>query len=142
MLTEEIADPAATTPEALRTQYLAALTAVVEERGIEAVAAETELSTERVEAILDDPDAVTVAEATAVLSCSPDYPAADDYLLEVRDHLMLQMSSAVVDIGALRRGIETDLDPKELQQKVEGRREMTLTEYARVIHHLAVENPW
>ncbi|GGN13906.1 DUF5791 family protein [Halarchaeum nitratireducens] len=142
MLTEEIADPAATAPEALRTQYLAALTAVIEERGIEPVAAETDLSTERVEVILDNPDDVTLAEAAAVLSCSPDYPAADDYLLEVRDHLMLQMSSAVVDIGALQRAIDTDLDPKVLQQKVEGRREMTLAEYARVVHHLAVENPW
>ncbi|GGM68327.1 hypothetical protein J2752_002089 [Halarchaeum rubridurum] len=142
MLTDEIAEPEATAPESLRTQYLAALTAVVEERGAEAVAAETDLSAERVAAVVDDPDSVTLAEAAAVLSCSPDYPAADDYLLEVRDHLMLQMSSAVVDIGALQRAIETDLDPKELQQKVEGRREMTLAEYARVVRHLAVENPW
>ncbi|GAD53647.1 hypotheical conserved protein [Halarchaeum acidiphilum MH1-52-1] len=143
MLTEAIADPEATSPAELRTQYLAALTAVVEERGAEGVAGETDLSADRVESLLADDDAtITVEEAAAVLSCSPDYPAADDYLLEVRDHLMLQMSSAVVDVDALRRGIETDLDAKELQQKVEGRREMTLDEYARVVRHLAVENPW
>ncbi|GAA0293086.1 DUF5791 family protein [Halarchaeum salinum] len=142
MLTADIAEPEATSPEALRTQYLGALTAVLEGRGTEAVAAETDLTAERIAALLDDPDAVTVEETAAVLSCSPDYPAAEDYLLEIRDHLMLQMSSAVVDVGSLQRAIETDLDAKALQQKVEGRREMTLEEYARVVHHLAVENPW
>ncbi|MFB6077348.1 MAG: DUF5791 family protein [Halarchaeum sp.] len=143
MLTEPIADPADTTPAALRTQYLAALTAVVESVGAAEVAAETELSRERVDELAsDDPGAVTLAEAAAVLSCSPDYPGADDVLLEVRDHLMLEMSSAVVDVDALKRGVDTDLDAKELQQKVEGRREMTLEEYARVVHYLATENPW
>lgn len=143
MLTDEIADPEATAPADLREQYLAALTAVVEERGVEAVVAETDLDEARVEAVLSgDADDVTLDEAAAVLACSPDYPEADDYLLELRDHLMLQMSSAVVDVESLRRGIETDLDAKELQQKVEGRREMTLDEYARVTRHLAAENPW
>ncbi|QLC33758.1 hypothetical protein EFA46_005955 [Halarchaeum sp. CBA1220] len=143
MLTEEIADPEATSPTELRTRYLAALTAVTEERGVDAVAGETDLPAERVEAIVaGDADDVTLEEATALLACSPDYPSAEDYLLEVRDHLMLQMSSAVVDVDSLRRGIETELDAKELQQKVEGRRAMSLSEYARVTQYLASENPW
>jgi len=143
MLTEPIAAPADTTPAALRTQYLATIAAVVEDVGAAEIAAETDLSRERVDELAsDDPGAVTLAEAAAVLSCSPDYPSAEDVLLEVRDHLMLEMSSAVVDVDALKRGVETDLDAKELQQKVEGRREMTLDEYARVVHYLATENPW
>lgn len=143
MLTEEIADPEATSPAELRTQYLAALTAVTEECGVDAIADETDFSAERVDALLSgDADELTLEEAADLLACSPDYPDAEDYLLEIRDHLMLQMSSAVVDIDSLRRGIETDLDSKELQQKVEGRSAMTLEEYARVTHYLAEENPW
>lgn len=142
MLTAELADPETTTPAEIRERYAETLSAVVAERGVAAVADESGLDRERVEAAArGDPD-VTLAEAAAVLACSSEYPDPEDYLLEVRDHLMLQMSSAVVDIDALRRGIETDLDAKELQQKVEGRREMTLAEYARVTRFLAAENPW
>jgi len=143
MLTEEIADPAGTSPPELRARYLEALTGVVADVGVDEVAAQTDLSAERVAAIAaGDASAVTLSEAASVLGCSPAYPDADDYLLEVRDHLMLGMSSAIVDVDTLRRDVETDLDAKELQQQVEGRRDMTLAEYARVVHYLASENPW
>jgi len=143
MLTEEIADPGATSPSELREEYLAAVARAIADVGAERVAADTDLPPARVDAIAaGTAGAVTLEETAAVLACAPDYPAADDYLLELRDHLMLEMSSAVVDVDDLTRGIESDLDPKEIQQKVEGRRGMTLSEYARIAHYLASENPW
>jgi hypothetical protein len=48
------------------------------------------------------------------------------------------MSQAVLDVEALASGIDDAMDPKELQQKVEGRYPMTLEEYALV--HAYIEN--
>jgi len=85
---------------------------------------------------------LTVEEAAGVLGTSDDYPVAEDLLLEVRDHLMLQMSSAVMDVEALASGLDDDYDAKEIQQKLEGRQPMTLAEYARIHRYVAAENPY
>jgi len=43
------------------------------------------------------------------------------------------MSTAVLDVEALAAGIDDAMEPKEIQQKVEGRHPLTLGEYA-VLH--------
>lgn len=143
MLAEEIQDPEAVTPREVRAEYEAALLRVVEDHGVEAVAAESGVDEDRLAALADgDAPTFTVEEAAGVLAVSDDWPAAEDILLEVRDNLMLQMSSAVMDVEALASGLDVDLDPKEIQQKIEGRQSMTLAEYARIYRHIASENPY
>lgn len=143
MFTEAIADPEETTDEAVRADYEATLAAVVEAGSIDAVAAESGVDSEVLDALAagESPE-LTVEEAAGVLGTSDDYPAAEDLLLEVRDHLMLQMSSAVMDVEALASGLDDDYDAKELQQKLEGRQPMTLAEYARFHRYIAAENPY
>ena len=143
MLTDEIADPDAVTPEELRAEYLSTLRAVVESVGADAVAEQSGIATERLDALVAGESLTfTLEEAAAILGTSDDWPAAEDVVLEVRDHLMLQMSSAVMDVDALAAGLDSDLDPKEIQQKIEGRQPMTLAEYARIHRHIASENPY
>ena len=62
---------------------------------------------------------------------------ADTILAEVRNHLLLEMSSAMLDVDAVAGGIDADLDPREVQAKIEGRHPMTLAEYARLHHFIA-----
>ncbi|MFB6072322.1 MAG: DUF5791 family protein [Halobacterium sp.] len=143
MLADEIADPEAVTAEEVRADYEAALVDVVEDAGVEAVAEQSGVDRERLAALLDGDDVeFTVEEAAGVLAVSDAWPDAESIVLEAQDNLMLQMSSAVMDVDALAGGIDGDLDPKEIQQKIEGRASMTLAEYARIYRHVASENPY
>jgi hypothetical protein len=143
VLADEIQDPEALTPGEVLAEYEAALASVVEAEGVDAVAAAADVDESGLEELLDGGSpGFTVAEAAAVLAVSDDWPDAEGLLLEVRDNLMLQMSSAVMDVDALASGLDGDLDPKEIHQKIEGRQPMTLAEYARIYRHIASENPY
>lgn len=143
MLADEIQDPDAVTAGEVRAEYEAALADVVEAAGVDAAAAESGVDASKLEELLagESPE-LTLQEAAAVLAVSDDWPDAEGLVLEVRDNLMLQMSSAVMDVDALASGLDGDLDPKEIQQKIEGRQPMTLAEYARIYRHIASENPY
>ena len=143
MLADEIADPEDVTPEEVRAEYEAALARVVEREGVDAAAEASGVERERLDALVagESPE-LTVEEAAALLALSEEGSDAEGIVLEVRDNLMLQMSSAVMDVDSLAAGLEGDLDPKEIQQKIEGRQSMTLDEYARIHRHIASENPY
>jgi len=49
------------------------------------------------------------------------------------------MTNAVVDVEALARGVDGDIEARELQAKVEGRFPMTLREFADVHRYLQSE---
>jgi hypothetical protein len=68
----------------------------------------------------------------AILATEPDSPDAGTLLAEARDLLLMGMSSAVLDVEAVAAGIDDAMEPKEIQQKVEGRHPMTLDEFARL----------
>lgn len=143
MFTDDIPDPEGTTDEAVRADYEATLAGVVEAAGVDDVAAASGVDPDVLGALADggSPE-LTVEEAAGVLAASGEYPPADALLAEVQDHLMLQMSSAVMDVEALASGLDDDYDAKELQQKLEGRQPMTLAEYARIHRYVAAENPY
>lgn len=148
MLYDDVADPDATSPEELRDEYLAELAAVVDDRGVDAVADESGVDRETVAAIRDAGDRSTggresvaetlsLADAAAVLATDDDAPSAEDIVLEVRDHLLMGMTTAVLDVDTIGAELDADLDGKQVQQKVEGRSRMTLDEYARIHHFIA-----
>lgn len=139
MLTAEV-DPATTEPEELVADYERALAEVLAEVDAATAAEETGIGVERLAALeageRPDPE-LTVAEAAAVFALSPEYPDADATLAEVRDGLLLDMSTAILDVDAVAAGLDGDLDATVVQQKIEGRQEMTLGEYARIRHLVA-----
>lgn len=138
MLSEEIDDPESVTPADLRERYAAELAAAVESVGVERVVAETDLDQDTVGAIArEEPPALALSDAAAVLALRDDAPGREDILLEVRDHLLMGMSVAVMDVEALAAALDGDLSPKQLQQKIEGRAPMTLAEYAAIDHAIA-----
>lgn len=143
MLVDEIADPDAVTPAEVRAEYEAVLAAIVEEVGVETAATETELDVETLEALVagNQPD-LSMADVTAILALSPENPDAETLTLEIRDSVMLGMSSAVMDVDALEAGLPLDIEARDIQQKIEGRQRMTLEEYAHIAHHIASENPY
>lgn len=143
MLVDEIADPDAVSPAEVRAEYEATLTAIVEDVGVETAAAETSIPVETLERLAagGDPE-LTVEQAADLLALSDAYPDADSFILEIRDSVMLGMSTAVMDVDAMEAGLPLDLEARDIQQKIEGRQSMTLAEYAHIAHYIASENPY
>ncbi|GAA0244216.1 DUF5791 family protein [Haladaptatus pallidirubidus] len=140
MLYDEIEKPGESTPEEVHAQYVAELAATIESVGIEDVVAATELDRETVTSVADGGQPELTLEDAAGILATGDAPPKDTILLEVRDHLLMGMTTGVLDIDTLASSIDSDLGARALQQKIEGRASMTLEEYALVHHFIATRN--
>ena len=131
MLRTEFPDAGEQSPDELLAAYGSVLAETVASVGADAVAASTELDRETVDAVAEgDVAALSLEDAVAVLAADPDRPDADALQAEAQDILLMGMTTAVMDVESLASGIDSQLEPKEIQQKIEGRYPMTLREYA------------
>lgn len=138
MLTEPIEAPGETSPAEVLSRYRAALSDAVAAAGTERVVGSTDLDPATVSAIESgDPVDVDLRDAAVIFALGDGTPDAEALLGEVRDRLLLDMSSAMLDVERIAADVDGDLDPKEVQGKVEGRHPMTLAEYARIHHYVA-----
>ena len=127
---EDVSDP---TPSALRTAYEAALRSTVEAVGPGTVDAETDVEADRIEALAaGDSPGFTVEEAAAVLAADPEEPDAEAIVFELRDHLLMGMTTGVLDVDTIAATVEIDLTGQEIQQAIEGRTPMTLDQLAAI----------
>lgn len=143
MLLDPIDDPDEMTAEDLHHAYLDELAAVVDDVGVEAAADGTDLASDLLSALSagERPD-LSLDDACSILALTDEWPDADVVRFEIRDSIMLGMSSAVLDVDGLEREIDLDLDAKTIQQKIEGRRPMSLAEYAAVALVIERENEY
>jgi len=119
------------TPESLQTAYADRLAATIESVGLSTVAEQTDIDADRLRALADGEVAgMTLEEATEVLATDDELPDAETLHAEAQDILLMGMSMAVLDVEALASGVNDAMEPREIQQKVEGRFPMTLAEYA------------
>ena len=134
MLRDAVDSPGEQTPEELRETYDELLAETVRTVGPDEVPPASGIDEQQVDALLaGESPSLTLGEAAAVLATRDDRPDADTIAAEARDILLMGMSMAVLDVEALASGIDDQMDPKEIQQKVEGRYPMTVDEYA-VMH--------
>lgn len=138
MLVDDISEVDKTSPAQLRREYEQQLAAAIDEIGFNTVAERTEIDENTLSALQtgESPE-ITVEEAAAILGLTDAWPDAETLLLELRDSVMLRMSSAVMDVDTLSMAIDSNLGPTELQQRIEGRHPMTLAEYAEVAYAIA-----
>ena len=131
MLRAEFPDAGEQSPEALLEAYGSVLAETADSVGADTVAESTGMDRDTVDALTNgDVGALSVEDAAAVLATDPDRPDADALQAEAQDILLMGMTTAVMDVEALASGIDSQLEPKEIQQKIEGRYPMTLEEYA------------
>ena len=131
MLRTEFPEAGEQSSDELLGAYRSVLAATVESVGADTVVETTELDRETVDTIVDgDVAELPLEEAMAVLATDPDRPAADSLQAEAQDILLMGMTTAVMDVEAVASGINSQLEPKEIQQKIEGRYPMTVGEYA------------
>ena len=127
-------------PAELRAEYERRLIETVDDVGIETVAEKTDIDEETIQAVVDgDSPELTLSEAAAILATAPDGLDEETILAEARDILLLGMSMAVLDVEAIASGIDDEMEPKEIQQKVEGRYPITLEEYATLHQYIERE---
>jgi hypothetical protein len=133
MLRGEFESAGEQSAEELRSAYGDVLAETVESVGADTVVSRSGVDREVVEAIAagEEPE-LTLEAAAAVLSTDPDRPDGETIKMEALDILMMGMTTAVVDVEALAVGLDDAMDPKEIQQKVEGRYPITLAEYAAI----------
>jgi len=133
-------EAAAETPASLRAAYEDLLATTIDGVGAAAVPDETGIDEDRLGAVTagDAPD-LTLEEATNILATDEERPAADALEAEARDILLMGMSTAVLDVEAVAAGIDDEMDPKEIQQKIEGRHPITLDEYALLHSYIESE---
>jgi hypothetical protein len=129
----EVANAGKLSPDELRGRYDDQLAAVVDEYGVEEVSEVSGVEREVVEALAasDSPD-ITLEEGATVLAVAEDEPDAEAIVMETRDHLLMGMTTAVLDVEAVESGIDGAFDAREIQQKIEGRLRMTLDELAQL----------
>ncbi|WP_458189153.1 DUF5791 family protein [Haladaptatus sp. NG-WS-4] len=116
---------------------MAELAETIESVGPDEVAAQTGLDRETLESIADGDASEIVLEDAAAILATGDAPSKDTILLEVRDHLLMGMTTSLLDVDTLASNVESDLGARAIQQKIEGRAPMTLEEYALVYHFIA-----
>lgn len=143
MLYDEIDAPGELTSRELRDRYETHLAAITEDVGLDAIRAATGLDDDAIARI----DAgefrdVELRDIAAILALDNGAPDLETILGEIRHHLLLEMSNAVLNVDVIAGDIELDLSPKEIQAKLEGRHPMTLDEYAVLHHYIASEADW
>lgn len=130
MLHNLVANPGAQSGTELYDAITAELATGVENIGIGTVIDETDVSESTVrELTAGDQPELTVEETAAILAVIEDDDAGDIVALS-RDAIMMGMSQAVLDVEALAADAGDDLEPREVQSKIEGRFPMTLREFA------------
>ena len=123
-------DPGERTGDELYAAYEAELVAVVDDAGVETVAEASGVDSETLQALVDgESPELELEDAAAILAVGVDETPEDIAVLS-RDALLLGMTNAVYDVEALSRELDGDLEPREIQSKVEGRFPMTLREFA------------
>ena len=137
MLRDAVDSPGERSPEQLREAYDQLLVETVRSVGADRVAADSGVAETHLDALLSGASPpLTLDQAAAILAADTDRPDADTLATEARDILLMGMSMAVLDVEALASGIDDQMDPKEIQQKVEGRHPMPLDEYAVLHSHI------
>ncbi len=113
--------------------YADRLATVLAEVGRDTVAEKTELNGETLSAVADgDVDALSLTDAAAILGLAERYPDSEAIVLETRDHLLMGMTTAVLDVDAVAAELAVNLTGQEVQQAIEGRATLTLDELAAI----------
>jgi len=133
-------EAAGETPASLRAAYDDLLATTIDATGLAAVSEETGIAEDRLGAVTagETPE-LTLAEAAQILATDDDRPDADTIEAEARDILLMGMSTAVLDVEGVAAGLDGAMEPKEIQQKIEGRHPITLDEYALLHGHIEGE---
>jgi hypothetical protein len=129
-------------PADLRAEYEGDLATIVDRRGPETVAERTGVDRDRLAALVaGDSSDLSLEEAAEIRSLEDGEPDPETMVTMALEHLLLGMSTAVLDVDAVESRVAIDLDAKEIQQKIEGRAPMSFAEFVHVQYAIADGTP-
>ena len=141
MLYDAADDPESLSRTELREAYERQIRDVVDGVGVETAAAESGVDADLVaDVAAGEAPEMRVEEAAALLALSDDYPDSEAIVLELRDHLLLGMTTGVLDVDTIASNVELGLSGQEIQQALEGRNPMTLEQLAAIHRFIAERN--
>ncbi|RQH03207.1 DUF5791 family protein [Natrarchaeobius oligotrophus] len=120
-------------PDDLRAEYETDLRSVLEGREIAAVVEASDVDREDLEALsaTKSPD-LSLEEAAEIQALADGTPDPETIVEIACEHLLLGMTTAVLDVDAVESELDLDLDAKEIQQKIERRAPMSFEEYVHL----------
>ncbi|WP_267642520.1 DUF5791 family protein [Haloarchaeobius amylolyticus] len=141
MFHEQRMDVSGLTPADLESEYADDLAAVVESVGVDTVVGSTGLDRASVEQLAQGelPTDFSLEEAAEVQSLAEGVADPDTVVEMACEHLLLGMSTGVMNIETVAADLDSDLDldPKDVQQKIERRAPMSFHEFVHVQHVIA-----
>lgn len=129
-------------PDELQAAYRDDLAAAVDAYGRDAAADETDVDRDRIEGLFtDDRPELTLEQAAQLQALADGAPDPDTIVEMACEHLLLGMTTAVLDVDALESELAIDMDAKEIQQKIERRAPMSFAEYVHIQYAIADNSP-
>lgn len=133
-------DSDAMTAPALLASFEALVSEAAAEAGRDRIVDETGLDETSVDVVdgtgangeIDGIADLSVTDGAAVVTLTGDRDA-DAIVAELRDHLLMGMATAVLDVDTIAASIDADLTGQEVQQVLEGRAAMTLGQLAEIM---------
>lgn len=109
------------------------VTEAIAEAGRDRVAEETGVDSAVIDAAAEgDVTGLRLENGAAIVSVPTDRDG-ETVVAEVRDHLLMGMATAVLDVDTIAAAIDADLTGQEVQQALEGRARMTLGQLAEIM---------
>ena len=113
--------------------YFEQLVSVIKTASPKQLADKAGLTVDKIDALgAGEQPTLTVEQAAAILAVDDASPDAEAIVFELRDHLLMGMTTAVLDVDTIAATADTDLTGQEVQQAIEGRAEMTLSQLAAI----------
>ncbi len=138
-------DVSGLSPADLEAEYAEDLAAVVDSVGIDTVVGSTGLDKSSVKALAegDLPEDFSLEEAAEVQSLADGVADPETVVTMACEHLLLGMTTGVMDIETVAADLDgsLDLDPTEVQQKIERRAPMSFHEFVHIQHVIASKQP-
>ncbi len=129
-------------PSALRSEYVDGFREILESVTLENAADEVDVPIDALEALsAGKPTALTLEQAAAIQSLEDGEPDPQTIVELACDHLLLGMTTAVIDVDTLESEVDLDLEAKEIQQRIERRAPMTFEEFIHVQHAIVSSAP-
>lgn len=113
----------------------------ISEVGRDRIVEETGIESAVVEAAAAGDAATLRLEDAAAIAAVPTDRDAEVVVAELRDHLLMGMATAVLDVDTIAAAIDTDLTGQEVQQTLEGRAAMTLDQLAEIAAVIEQQKP-
>lgn len=121
------------TPADLRAEYAADLASIVDRHGVDELADGTDLDRDTLANLGHETvGTLSLKDAAEIQARAESAPDADTIVTMACEHLLLGMSTAVLDVDAVESELVLELDAKEIQQKLERRAPMSFEEFVHL----------